>query len=184
MRKVYSRHGDGDWEMRRAVLTACVMVAFSATSAFAQEVKLLQKFSDWAAYVSQGSPKVCFAVSQPRSSLPKNVRRGPIYFYVSNYPADKITSEISVKMGYPFPPGGKVTLTIDKTEFELFTKDEGAFVEKPEDEAKLVEALKSGSTMLIKGRSARGTSTTDTYSLSGTTDALDRIAKECAGDAG
>jgi len=158
-----------------------VILALGTAPAFAQEVKLLQKYNNWSVYTADGSGKVCFAVSQPRSSTPKNVRRGPIYFYVSHYPADKVTGEISVKMGYPFAPGGKVTLTIGTDKFELFTKDEGAFVEKTEDEAKLVEALKSGSSMQIKGRSARGTNTSDTYSLSGSTDALDRLAKECSG---
>jgi hypothetical protein len=156
-------------------------MALGATPAIAQEVKLLQKYSDWAAYMSEGSPKVCFAVSQPRDSSPKNVRRGPIYFYVSHYPGDKVAGEISVKMGYPFAPGAKVTVTIGNDKFELFTKDEGAFVEKTEDEAKLVAALKAGSSMKIQGRSARGTNTSDTYSLSGTTDAIERIAKECSG---
>lgn len=158
-----------------------MIVALSATPVLAQEVKLLQKYNDWAAYTSEGSPKVCFAVSQPRDSSPKNVRRGPIYFYVSHYPGDKIAGEISVKMGYPFAPGAKVTVTIGSEKFELFTKDEGGFVEKTEDEAKLVGALKAGSSMTVQGRSARGTSTSDNYSLSGTTDALDRIAKECSG---
>jgi hypothetical protein len=116
--------------------------------------------------------------------LPRNVRRGPIYFYASEYPGDQISGEISVKMGYPFPPGGKVTVTIGSDSFELFTKDEGAFVEKPEDEAKLIEALKAGSAMTVKGRSARGTNTTDEYSLSGTSDAIERAAKECASEAG
>jgi hypothetical protein len=156
-------------------------VALIATPVLAQEVKLLQKYNDWAAYTSEGSPKVCFAVSQPRDSSPKNVRRGPIYFYVSHYPGDKIAGEISVKMGYPFAPGAKVTVTIGSDKFELFTKDEGAFVEKTENEAKLVGALKAGSSMTIQGRSARGTNTSDNYSLSGTTDALERIAKECSG---
>ena len=158
-----------------------MILALSTAPAFAQEVKLLQKYNNWSTYTADNSGKVCFAVSQPNSSTPKNVRRGPIYFYVSHYPADKVTGEISVKMGYPFPPGGKVTVTIGNDKFELFTKDEGAFVEKTEDEAKLVEALKSGSSMQIKGRSARGTNTSDTYSLSGSTDALDRLAKECSG---
>jgi hypothetical protein len=35
--------------------------------------------------------------------------------------------------------------------------------------------------MKIQGKSARGTSTTDTYSLNGLSDALDRVAKECSG---
>lgn len=157
-----------------------MILALSVTPTFAQEVKLLQKYNKWAAYISEGSPKVCFAVSQPENSTPKNVRRGPIYFYVSHYPGDKVEGEISVKMGYPFPPGGKVTVTIGNDKFELFTKDEGAFVEKAEDEAKLVAALKAGNSMTIQGRSARGTNTSDSYSLSGTTDALTRIATDCA----
>ena len=167
--------------MRRAVGAVCAILALSTAPAFAQEVKLLQKYNNWSTYTADNSGKVCFAVSQPNSSTPKNVRRGPIYFYVSHYPADKVTGEISVKMGYPFPPGGKVTVTIGNDKFELFTKDEGAFVEKTEDEAKLVEALKAGSSMKIQGRSARGTNTSDTYSLSGSTDALERLEKECSG---
>jgi len=166
--------------MRRAGGVVCVILALTTAPAIAQEVKLLEKYNDWSVYTADGDGKVCFAVSQPKSSTPKNVRRGPIYFYVSGYPKDKVTSEISVKMGYPFPPGGKVAVNIGSTKFELFTKDEGAFIEKTEDEAKLVDAMKAGSAMTVKGRSARGTNTTDNYSLSGATAALERIAKECA----
>jgi invasion protein IalB len=158
-----------------------VIVALSTTPAFAQDVKLLQKYNDWSVYTATGSPKVCFAVSQPTSSTPKNVRRGPIYFYISDYPADKVAGEISVKMGYPFPAGGKTTVTVGNDKFELFTKDEGAFVEKTEDESKLVAAMKAGNSMKVQGRSARGTDTSDNYSLSGISGALERVAKECGG---
>ena len=78
----------------------------------AQEVTLLEKFKDWSAYAATGSPKVCFAVAKPTSSSPKNVKRGPIFFYISQWPADKVVNEISVKMGYPFGPGAKATVTI------------------------------------------------------------------------
>ncbi|HWM32444.1 MAG TPA: invasion associated locus B family protein [Methyloceanibacter sp.] len=140
----------------------------------------MEKFKDWSAYAATGSPKVCFIVAQPTASLPKNVKRGPIYFYISRYPADQVVDEISVKMGYPFAPGAKTTVTIGTDKFELFTKEEGAFVEKTEDEGKLLEAMKGGTTMKIEGRSARGTNTSDDYSLSGMGDALARIAKECS----
>ena len=157
-----------------------MVLALSTAPAFAQEVKLLQKYKDWSVYTADNSGKVCFAVSRPKSSTPKNVRRGPIYFYISHYPSDKVAGEISVKMGYPFPPGGKATVTIGSNKFELFTKDEGAFVEKTEDEAKLVTAMKAGNAMTVTGRSARGTNTSDNYSLNGATAALERIVKECA----
>ena len=157
-----------------------MILALSAAPALTQEVKLLQKYKDWSVYTADNSGKVCFAVSQPKSSTPKNVRRGPIYFYVSHYPSDKVAGEISVKMGYPFPPGGKATVIIGNDKYELFTKDEGAFVEKTEDEGKLVTSMKAGNAMKVTGRSARGTNTTDNYSLSGATAALERIVKECA----
>jgi invasion protein IalB len=84
-------------------------------------------------------------------------------------------------MGYPFGEGAKSTVTVGSEKFEMFTKDEGAFVEKPEMETKLIEAMKTGNTMKIEGKSARGTATSDTYSLNGLSDALDRAAKECSG---
>jgi invasion protein IalB len=48
-------------------------------------------------------------------------------------------------------------------------------------ETKLIDAMKGGTTMKVQGKSARGTATTDTYSLSGLSEALDRAAKECGG---
>jgi hypothetical protein len=166
--------------MRRAVRAALVIAAMSVTPAFGQEVALLEKFNDWSAYAATGSPKVCFAVAKPSDIQPKAVKRGPIFFYISRWPGDNVVDEISVKMGYPFAEGAKVTATIGGKKFELFTKEEGAFIEKPEAETTLIEAMKAGSTMKIEGRSARGTNTADTYSLKGLTEALERAAKECS----
>jgi hypothetical protein len=167
--------------MRRAVRAACLITMISATPALGQEVALLEKFNDWSAYAATGNPKVCFAVAKPKDIHPKAVKRGPIFFYISRWPGDNVVNEVSIKMGYPFAEGAKVTATIGGDKFELFTKDEGAFVEKPETETKLIEAMKAGSTMKVEGRSARGTDTRDTYSLSGLSDALERAAKECGG---
>jgi hypothetical protein len=167
--------------MHRAVRAACVVATLSVTPAFAQDVALLEKFSDWSAYAATGNPKVCFAVAKPKEINPKAVKRGPIFFYISRWPGDNVVDEVSVKMGYPFSEGAKATATIGTAKFELFTKDEGAFVEKPDMETKLIEAMKAGSTMKIDGRSARGTNTSDTYSLKGLSDALERAAKECSG---
>jgi Invasion associated locus B (IalB) protein len=167
--------------MHRVVRAACVVATLSVTPAFAQEVALLEKFNDWSAYAATGDPKICFAVAKPKEISPKAVKRGPIFFYISRWPGDNVVDEISVKMGYPFSEGAKATATIGGAKFELFTKDEGAFVEKPEMETKIIEAMKSGSTMKIDGKSARGTNTSDTYSLKGLSDALARAAKECSG---
>jgi invasion protein IalB len=181
MLRACSRIGDG--EMHRAVRATCLVIsALCVTPALAQDATLLDKYKDWSAYAANGTPKVCFAVAKPKDSNPKKgIKRDPIYFYISRWPADNVVNEVSVKMGYPFAAGAKVTATVGTAKFELFTKDEGAFVEKPDMETKLIDAMKTASSMKIEGKSARGTATSDTYSLDGLSDALDRAAKECSG---
>ena len=56
--------------------------------------------------------------------------------------------------------------------------DRGWSAQKVLNEA-LVEAMRTGSAMVIKGTSNRGTTTTDTYSLSGTSAAYEAINKAC-----
>ncbi|MEM0907210.1 MAG: invasion associated locus B family protein [Pseudomonadota bacterium] len=72
-----------------------------------------------------------------------------------------------------------MTVDVDGKTFNLFTKDDGAWVEAPADEQSLVAAMKAGRSMTVKGRSARGTATTYTFSLSGVTAGTNRIASEC-----
>jgi invasion protein IalB len=167
--------------MRATLCLALASLAFATIDAEAQSAKFLEKYSDWSTYMSTGSAKVCFAISQPWASKPENAKRGPIYFYVSHWPGDKVRNEISVKIGYPFNEKLKATATIGAEKFELFTKGEGAFVEKADAEAKLVEALRGGGDLIVEGTSQRGTKTSDEYSLNGIVPALDRIEKECAG---
>jgi len=39
--------------------------------------------------------------------------------------------------------------------------------------------MRKGADLTIKGTSSRGTSSTDTYSLKGLSQAMDRVAQEC-----
>jgi Invasion associated locus B (IalB) protein len=166
--------------MRQTVRAAILATALACGPACAENATLLQTFKDWSVYSASCGPKVCFAVAQPKAQNPKKIKRGPVYFYISQWPGDGVANEISVKMGYPFKPGATATLSIGAQKFDLFTKDEGAFVEQPEAEKNLVETLKKGGTMKIEGKSARGTATSDVYSLEGVASALDRAAKECS----
>src|SRR4026207_205842 len=106
---LWSCSGIGDRATRRAVRAACIVWALSVTPALAQDVTLLKKFKDWSAYAATGSPKVCFAVAKPKQANPQKIKRGPFFFYISRWPADNVTNEISVKMGHPFGAGGKAT---------------------------------------------------------------------------
>lgn len=155
-------------------------LAVMGAPAYAQTAKLVETQGDWAVYAhDNGGKKTCFVVAKPRSQKPTNVKRDPVYFYVSNWPKDKVSNEISIKMGYPLKPDVPAEIKIGDKTFEGFTKGEGAYIEKAAVEAQVIEAMKAGATMVVQGRSTRGTLTTDEYSLSGITDALGASAKAC-----
>lgn len=164
----------------RLIGAVLVVLSLASATALAQEAKLVEKFNDWSVYThGEAGDKVCFIVSQPKSMKPDNVRRGPVYFYISTWTKDKVRHEVSLKMGYPLRPGAPAEITIGGDKFQLFTKDEGAYVEDKDKEADLVDAMRKGVTMIVQGRSERGTLTSDEYSLSGVTAALERADKEC-----
>jgi hypothetical protein len=158
---------------------ALALLASTATAA-AQTPSRLGVFKDWTAYsYTDGRGKVCYAASQPKDTEPKNVNRDPIFFMVSTRPADRINNEVSVLVGYPLKQDSKVSVDVDGKTFVMFTKEDGAWVENIADESVLVDALKAGSKMVVKGTSRRGTNTVDEYSLSGSAAALDSVAKAC-----
>lgn len=148
--------------------------------AFAQTPTGVAQFKDWGVYTANSSGgKICFALSKPKDTKPANVRRGDIFVFVTTRPAEKVKNEVTVEIGYPFKDGSSALADIGGTKFKLFTKGEKAWVENAAEEPNFVAAMRAGSSMVISGTSQRGTDTTDTYSLSGVTAALDRVAQEC-----
>ncbi|MBI1383316.1 MAG: hypothetical protein GC150_00180 [Rhizobiales bacterium] len=162
-------------------LIAGLVLIAGAPSANAQSgAQFIEKFNDWSVFSHDGpNGKLCFAVSQPKDFEPKNAERGEVYFYVSSWPKDGVTNEISVKIGYDFSRDATTVITIGSDNFELFNNGDKAFVESAATERRLVDAMRRGSRMVVKGTSDRGTATTDTYSLSGITAALNHVAKVC-----
>lgn len=154
----------------------------SALFAQAADPQLLSEHEDWAAYTYQNNKegKVCYVVSQPKDSLPKNVRRDPVYFLVTNRPAKNVQNEVSVITGYPYKKGSTTTATIGSSKYSLFTSGDGAWVESNSKEKSMIAAMRRGANMVIKGTSWRGTLTTDTYSLKGITAAIKAINEACS----
>ena len=61
----------------------------------------------------------------------------------------------------------------------MFTRGENAWNYDTKADRSMIKAMKAGSRMVVKGRSQRGTQTTDTYSLSGFTAAFNAISNAC-----
>ena len=138
-------------------------------------------FNDWKVVIHDGNPdKICFAVSEPKSLDPGTGERKRAFFYVSSWPKDGVKAEVSVNMGYELRPNVQLAVTIGSATFNLFTKGNKGFVADATDELKLIDSMKRGSTMIVRGMAADGGQTTDTYSLSGITAALRNLQDSCS----
>ena len=143
---------------------------------------LLAQFAAWGAYTaSPGGKKVCFAIAKPATAetKPANRPRNAPYMFVTTRPADKVTNEVSIEIGYPFKSGSEASAQVGTTTFALYTQGDGAWIKNKAEESHMVDTMRQGDTAVVQGESSRGTMTTDTYSLKGLSEALDRIAKEC-----
>ena len=143
---------------------------------------LLGQFGDWGAYkATPGGKKVCFALAKPTSarSEPAGRKRDPSYAFVSTRPAEKVKNEVSMIVGYPQKPGVDATATVGSANYVMYTQNDGAWVKNAAEEAQMVDAMRKGGDLVIKSVSGRGTKTTDTYSLKGLDQALDKVAEEC-----
>ncbi|HRO15519.1 MAG TPA: hypothetical protein PLL33_10835 [Paracoccus sp. (in: a-proteobacteria)] len=153
-----------------------------ATPALAAEPKVLGSEGDWTAF-SGDSPRECWAVSPPKSIL--NTRdgkeveatRGDIRLYVAYRPGQN--GEVSFQGGYPFAPDSTVEVDVGGQKFKLFTEGENAWTGSPDDDSKLISALRGGSSAIVTGRSSRGTQTKDTFSLSGITAMTNKAKSTC-----
>jgi len=166
-------------------LSGTVVLALGvAGAAWAQgdQPTLLGQYADWGAYTaSPGGKKVCFALSKPKSSQtnPPNRPRDPAYIFISSRPSENVRNEVSVIIGYPFKPASDATAEIGSVKFAMSTQNDGAWVKNVAEEARLIEAMRKGADLTIKGTSGRGTQSTDQFSLKGLTEALARADQEC-----
>ncbi len=162
-----------------AIALIAILSSASAVDA-AAEPKRIGGNGDWSAYVVEsGGTKTCYMVAKPTKAEGKYTRRGDIFALVTNQPSSGANGEVSFVAGYTFRVDSDVTIQIGGTRFELFTNADRAWTRGPEDDSVLVAAMVKGTDMTVKGFSARGTLTTDTYSLRGFTATKKLIDRAC-----
>jgi hypothetical protein len=143
---------------------------------------LLGQYGDWGAYAaSPGGGKVCFALAKPKTTKiePAGRKRDPSYVFVSTRPAENVKNEVSVIIGYPFKTSSDATAEVGAVKFAMYTQNDGAWIKNVAEEARMVDAMRKGADLTVKGTSGRGTASTDQYSLKGLAQALDKIEQEC-----
>lgn len=127
----------------------------------------VSEYGIWGIYqaVLPGGKQSCFAIAQPSAtqSVPKKAGRTPPYIFVASRPSDNVKNEISMMFGYPVKPDG-VTMTAAGTQFRVLAQQTSGWVYSPADEKLVLDALRNGSELTIRGVTANGaTSFVDTY---------------------
>ncbi|HEX9208949.1 MAG TPA: invasion associated locus B family protein [Bradyrhizobium sp.] len=156
--------------------------AVPAAVAGGAEPTLIGQFGTWGAYsATPNGKKVCFALAKPSSSKtnPPNRPRDPAYAFVSTRPAEKVNNEVSVMIGYALKPGSESSVEVGGAAFAMYTQGDGLWIKNAAEEERMVEAMRKSADLVVKGVSAKGTETTDTFSLKGLAQALDRISQDC-----
>jgi hypothetical protein len=154
----------------------------AAAGAPGAEPTLIGQFGTWGAYTAApNGKKVCFALAKPSASKtnPPNRPRDPAYAFISTRPAEKVVNEVSVMIGYQLKPGSESTLEVGGGSYSMYTQGDGIWIKNAAEEERLVEAMRKSADVTVKGVSAKGTESIDTFSLKGLAQALDRLAQDC-----
>ena len=137
------------------------------------------RFGEWDVFTTGGKSKTCYTLARPKDRAPASLKRDDAYVFISDRPGENVRNEVSVIMGFSMKDGSEPTADIGGNVFHLVAKGSNAWLKNPAEEGKFVEAMKRGAKLVVKASSARGHTSTDTYSLSGISDALARTRKEC-----
>ncbi len=155
------------------------LMSFEA-SAINEGIKKIGKYGNWNVYSKTKS--LCYMIAEPQKSEGKYKIRGRVRIVVyRNSDKTENTNVVGFDFGYSFPQNAKATIEIDTNKsFQLSTFGQTAWtgVATKTDEQIINEMIK-GSTLIALGKSKRGTSTIDTYSLNGFSNAFSKITNYC-----
>lgn len=173
--------------MRRSAVLIALTCAAAAGPVTAQEesTNRVAAQTDWSVFV-ESDPRECWGVSAPKETVNTrddrvvSVRRGDILLFVSYRPGEDVAGEISFTGGYPFAEGSTVTLEIGDATYEMFTDGEWAWPATAGDDQRIMTDMKRGVNAIVTGRSSRGTTTKDTFSLLGFTAAVEEAERRCS----
>ncbi len=151
-----------------------------AKSSMPGGAKLVASFGDWGAYTAQnGRSKLCYALSEPKSRSPANLKDTKAYLFVSFRPGEKVRNEIAAVLNFKTKNNGPGSLVIGGTHYDLITVGENAWIKTPSEEAAVIGSMSKGSTLTLQALSARGNKTADRYSLNGFAQALEQARRDC-----
>jgi hypothetical protein len=168
-------------QTKKRTIIALLHLPVLSLAAAAQTPEFLGSHRDWNVYAfTEDSQKICYIASEPKKQEGDYTRRGNPAVLVTRRPGSPAVDEVSVQPGYSYLEGSEVEVDIGGREFMLFTRGEHAWAPREEDDQSLINAMKRGANMTVRGTSSRNTFSLDTYSLLGFTAAYNAMVDACA----
>ncbi|WP_248306700.1 hypothetical protein [Bosea sp. AAP35] len=177
-----------------ALLAGCLVLAPLAASAQQRgrpaaatpaaagqgQAMLLETAGKWQAFSSQqGRTKVCYALSKAESRLPANLKDVEGLLFVATRPTEGVRNEISFVMNFDLKEDVEHQAIIGSERYALVAKGQNMWLKNPAEEPRMLDSLRKGAALEIKGTSRRGNPTTDKYSLSGMSQVVKRAEDAC-----
>ena len=167
--------------MKKKLLFSIGLLFFGVCSSYGQTTQKVKQYDAWAVYsYKENGKKICYVLSMPVWSKPLSVRHGNNFFLISKVPNKKDQYEPQFQADYPLKENSQVQVKVNKSPkvYNFFIKDSSAWLASSEEEAQLVQLLRSGSMMEVQAVSKKGTQTQYGFSLKGITAAL-KAASVC-----
>jgi len=170
---------------KRSLLVCAVLgglLALQPLVAAAQSPEFLGEHRDWNVYrFDDGDQTICYIASEPIKQEGNYTRRGNPAVLVTRRPAPRPVDEVSVQPGYSYLDGSEVEVEVDgNRQFMLFTRGEHAWTKSEQDDRQLIQAMRRGTEMTVRGTSIKETYSLDTYSLLGFTAAYEAMQEACS----
>ncbi len=164
--------------MKKYIVSAAI--ALFSTASFAQE--FIGEFKNWGVFTTvQENKKVCYMTSIPAGKTGNFRKRGEPYVLVTLRTGG--TSEVSVNSGFPYKENSEVNFKVKgKGDYKFFTSAQTpqmAWAKDASTDTSAIEAMKKGSSVIVRGTSKIGTFAEDTYRLNGFTAAFNKMKETC-----
>lgn len=156
-------------------ILAALMIA-SLLPAIGHARDSLGVYGNWGAFRDAEVPR-CYAIARPDR---RRAGDWEAFASIGTWPDRDRRGQVHFRLRREMREDSTPILTIGSRRFELVGAGPDAWAESGRDDAAIVAAMRSGTTMRIEARSRRAGRFVDNYSLRGAASAIDAAALGCA----
>jgi len=132
-------------------------------------------YSNWGAF-RDDSPLRCYAIAKPSGNSEASA-----FASIANWPSRNVRGQVHIRLSRSAGEDTRVSLSVSGQSFTLSANGRNAWAQNAQEDAAIIAALRSASTMRVSARDAQGRRFADRYDLSGAATAIDAAAVGCAG---